>query len=249
MKVVIIEDEHRAAQRLEKLIQLIAPEMEVVERIDSVRDAIEYFENHQDYSLIFSDIQLADGLCFKIFENVKITCPVIFTTAYDKYAIDAFKANGIDYLLKPIEEDRLKQAIQKLKNFTSPIQIDQLFELAKKMQKPAYKSRFMIKVGEIIKSIGVDNILLFYSLEKATFLLTNDRRSYVVDHSLDHLDTILDPDLFFRINRKYILSIKACTKIHSWTNSRLTVIIEGFDEEQIIVARERVRDFKVWLDR
>ncbi len=249
MNVLILEDESRAASYLERLLLKTAPEMKVMARIESVRDAVPYLSAHSDISLIFSDVQLADGLSFEIFGQVAVNCPIIFTTAYDHYAIEAFKTNGIDYLLKPVEEERLKQAIEKAKQFSPVLALEKLLSISKQTEGKAYKSRFMVKVGDKIKSIPMEEILAFYSLDKATYIHTLSNRDYVIDYSIDQLEPILDPEACFRINRKYIVSIRACTSILAWTNSRLRLKIDGIQDDDIIVARERVQDFKEWLDR
>jgi DNA-binding LytR/AlgR family response regulator len=249
MKVIILEDESRAANYLERLLQKVAPEMKVVAKIESVREAVPYLQSNLDIALIFSDVQLADGLSFEIFKQVSVKCPIIFTTAYDHYAIEAFRTNGIDYLLKPVEEDRLRKAIEKTKLFTSSLALEKLLMLGNAVSAKTYKTRFMVKVGDKIKSVQTDEILAFYSLEKATYLHTTSNRDYSIDYSIDQLETLIDPAICFRINRKYIVSIKACTNILAWTNSRLRLKIEGINDEDIIVARERVQDFKDWLDR
>ncbi len=247
MNVVILEDEQRAANRLELLINKLAPEMTVVAVFESVRDAIDYFKADSNISLVVADIQLADGLSFEIFDQVNIACPIIFTTAYDQYAIEAFKTNGIDYLLKPIEEERLQKAFVKLKSIQKPLALDQIALLMNAMNKPPYKNRFMIKVGDKIKSIEIDKVLAFYSLEKATYLFTDEQRSYVIDYSLEQLEQLINPEKFFRINRKFMVSHKACNDLVAWTNSRILLKIKGFTDK-IIVARERVSEFKAWLD-
>ncbi|MCP4551747.1 MAG: response regulator transcription factor [Bacteroidetes bacterium] len=247
MKVVILEDEQRAAHRLQLLIEKLAPEMEIVGVFESVRDAVKFFKSDSDIALVFADIQLVDGLSFEVFSQVEINCPIIFTTAYDQYAIEAFKTNGIDYLLKPIEEARLQQALDKLKTIQKPLALDQLATLMTAIQKPSFKNRFMIKVGDKIKSIESDKIFAFYSMEKASFLFTDEQRSYVIDYSLENLERLIDPSKFFKINRKFMVSHQACADILSWSNSRLRLKIDGLDEE-IIVARERVAEFKNWLD-
>jgi DNA-binding LytR/AlgR family response regulator len=249
MKVIILEDETRAANYIERLIQKVAPEMKVVAKIETVRDAVPFLKSHSDIELIFSDVQLADGLSFEIFGQVQVKCPIIFTTAYDHYAIEAFKTNGIDYLLKPVEEGRLQQAIVKVKQFSPSLALEKLLSITNAGATKTYKSRFMIKVGDKIKSIPIEEILAFYSLEKATYLHTTSNRDYCIDYSVDQLESLLDPGACFRINRKYIVSIKACTNILAWTNSRLRLKIEGIADDDIIVARERVQDFKEWLDR
>jgi DNA-binding LytR/AlgR family response regulator len=180
---------------------------------------------------------------------VAVNCPIIFTTAYDHYAIEAFKTNGIDYLLKPIEEDRLRQAIEKAKHFSPGLVLEKLLTMNKPTSEKTYKSRFMVKVGDKIKSVPVEEILVFYSQEKASFIRTSDAHTYCIDYALDQLEPMLDPEKYFRINRKYIVSIDACTNILAWTNSRLRLKIDGIDDSDIIVARERVVEFKNWLDR
>jgi len=248
MNVIILEDEARAASYLERLILKVAPEFKVIARLESVREAVPFLKSHSGIDLIFSDVQLADGLSFDIFGQVAVKCPIIFTTAYDHYAIEAFKTNGIDYLLKPVEEERLRQAIEKINLFSPSVSLEKLLTITNAGAAKTYKSRFMVKIGDKIKSIPVDEILAFYSLEKATYIHTSTNRDYCIDYSIDQLETLLDPAYCFRINRKYIVSIKACTNILAWTNSRLRLKIEGIDDDDIIVARERVQDFKEWLD-
>jgi len=248
MKVIILEDENRAANLLERLLSKVAPHMMVIAKLESVRDGVKYLLNNVEPDLIFSDIQLSDGLSFEIYNQVIVNCPIIFTTAYDHYAVEAFKTNGIDYLLKPIEEDRLRQAIEKARHFTPEVILQKILSISNSASGKAYKSRFMVKVGDKIKSIPVEGILVFYS-QKASFILTSDRRTYSIDYTLDQLEPLLDPQTYFRINRKYIVSINACSNILSWSNSRLRLKIEGTDDPDIIVARERVQEFKNWLDR
>lgn len=249
MNILILEDETRAANHLERLLAKVAPEMTVVSRIESVRDGIKYLRNNPEPELIFSDIQLADGLSFEIYKLVSVQCPIIFTTAYDHYAIEAFQTNGIDYLLKPIEEERLRQAIEKVKHFSRGLVLEKILSLTNPTSEKVYKSRFMVKVGDKIKSVPVEEILAFYSQEKASFIRTTDAHTYCIDYALDQLEPMLDPEKYFRINRKYIVSIGACTNILAWTNSRLRLKIDGIDDSDIIVARERVQEFKNWLDR
>jgi len=250
MRAVIIEDEPRAARRLDALIKKVAPSIEVLAHIESITDAIEFFNSTPDIDLVFSDIQLADGLSFEIFKNLTSIPPVIFTTAYDQYAIKAFKNNGIDYILKPIDEEELKNAITKLNSFVKPTVDSQILAaLANQLNggNKTYKDRFMVKVGQHLKSITCHQIQAFYSLEKATYIFTGDARNYILDHSLDYLQETINPAKFFRINRKFILNIDAKFEITAWTNSRLKISIPGYNQEEIIVARNRVKDFKQWL--
>jgi len=248
MKVIILEDENRAASLLERLLAKVAPHMMVVAKLESIRDGVKYLQNNPEPDLIFSDIQLADGLSFEIYNQVAVRCPIIFTTAYDHYAIEAFKTNGIDYLLKPIEEERLTQAIEKARHFSPGLVLEKILSASNQASAKSYKSRFMVKVGDKIKSIPAEEIMVFYS-QKASFILTTDKHTYCIDYTLDQLEPMLDPETYFRINRKYIVSINACTHILAWSNSRLRLKIEGTDDPDIIVARERVQEFKNWLDR
>lgn len=249
MKIIILEDETRAANHLERLLAKVAPGITVVARLESVRDGLKYLQNNLEPELIFSDIQLADGLSFEIYKQVAVRCPIIFTTAYDHYAIEAFQTNGIDYLLKPIEEERLRQSIEKARHFSPGLALEKLLAMNNSTSEKAYKSRFMVKVGDKIKSVPVDDILVFYSQEKASFIRTTNAHTYCIDYALDQLEPMLDPEKYFRINRKYIVSINACNNILAWTNSRLRLKIDGIDDTDIIVARERVMEFKMWLDR
>jgi len=247
MNVIIIEDEVRAANQLERLIGAVSSEMQIIKKIESVRESVEYL-HHNKPDLIFSDVQLADGLSFEIYEQVKVNCPIIFTTAYDQYAIEAFKTNGVDYLLKPVEEDRLKHAIQKVKNLSVTPNLQQLLNQALGAGSKQVKSRFLVKAGDRIKTIPIEEIKAIYSENKATFILNNADRSYAIDYSMDEVANMIDDDKFFRVNRSVIVSIEACEHILAWSNSRLKITIEGLDEPAI-VAREKVKEFKQWLDR
>lgn len=248
MKVFIIEDEARAADLLQQILMEIDSDIRIIGRAESIHEAISLLNNLQP-ELIFSDIQLEDGLSFEIFEQVEIRCPIVFTTAYDQYAIEAFKTNGIDYLLKPVEPSRLRQSLNKVKKLSPNLYLNDILALANSPlhQQQKYKSRFVIKVGERIKSIGIDEIQAFFSHENGTYLLTSDGRRYPIDYSLDHIDGMLNPETYFRISRKFIISIDACQDIVAWSNSRLKVQLKGVEDQMAIVARERVQLFKSWL--
>jgi DNA-binding LytR/AlgR family response regulator len=248
MKIVILEDESRAVNHLKRLIGEVAPHMELIGTFETVHEAIEFLEQDPQVDLIFSDVQLADGTSFEVFSKVHVPCPIIFTTAYDTYAIEAFNTNGIDYLLKPIEGKRLQQAIEKARGFSTGKELDTLVSLISHRGSRSYKSRFMVKVGEKIRTIKVEDILAFYSFERTTYLFTSDHRNYIIDYSIEELESMLDPARYFRINRKYVVSIEACSQIIAWSNSRLKIDIEGIDDQKIVVARERVKEFKNWLD-
>jgi len=221
--------------------------------IDSVSGAVEWFQQNPVPDLVFMDIQLADGLSFEIFEKTKVLCPVIFTTAYEEYAIKAFKVNSVDYLLKPIAYNEMEAAFQKFGNSVQSVQASpavtlELLNKVKEMLRKQYKTRFVIKVGEHLKSITIEDILFFYSLEKATFLCTSDFKTYLVDYSLDRISEMVDEHRFFRINRKYILSNQSIADIIYYSNSRLKIKLKKPGEESIIVSRDKVPAFKEWLD-
>jgi DNA-binding LytR/AlgR family response regulator len=252
-RILLIEDEKPAAEWLRQLILKFNPDISIMAVCDSVNSAVEWFQQNPAPDLAFMDIQLADGLSFEIFERTKVGCPVIFTTAYEEYAIKAFKVNSVDYLLKPISFDELVNAFQKFGNQTKRVSSApeitlELLSKVKEMLHKQYKTRFVIKVGEHLKSIPVEDILFFYSLEKASFLCTSEFKSYLVDYSLDHISEMVDEHRFFRINRKYILSNNSISDIVFYSNSRLKIKLKKPDEEGIIVSRDKVAAFKEWLD-
>lgn len=251
MRVLIIEDEPQAAARIERLIKELVPSALILDKLDSVKRAVEWFSKNPKPDLALMDIQLADGLSFKIFEHVEIRCPVIFTTAYDEYALKAFKVNSIDYILKPVDRDELNNALVKLTTLTKRDNTDSLQEninqvinlLSKK-----FKERFIVKVGEHLHTIQVKDIIYFYSHDKTTFCVTLEGRTMIIDFSLEQLETMLDPEIHFRVNRKYLIKLAAIKDIITYTNSRLRLILLASTDNDIIVARERVQEFKQWLD-
>lgn len=253
MNVLIVEDEPQAAQRLEKLMKELEPDAAVVDKIDTVKRAVQWLQQHEAPDLILMDIQLADGISFMIFEQHTITSPVIFTTAYDAYALKAFKVNSIDYILKPVDKDELRAALTKLKALVrsqpdTKILLENIGQTIRELTK-RFKSRFVIKVGEHLKTVEVDNILFFYSQDKTTFCMTTDNRNLILDYTLEQLEEMIDPSKFFRINRKYYVAANAIQDIISYTNSRLKLVLKYSQDNEIIVARERVQEFKDWLDR
>jgi DNA-binding LytR/AlgR family response regulator len=253
MKVIVIEDEPQAAERIISLLKELEPGWQVVHTFDSVKRSIVYFNASPACDLIFMDIQLADGLSFEIFERAKVNAPVIFTTAYNEYALKAFKVNSIDYLLKPVDKEELRAALKKYRNLTqsdsAPDKMMESIAAAMNMLTKKYKERFIVKVGEHLKSIEVSEILFFLSQEKTTFAQTRDGRKHILDFTLDQLEDIADPDKFFRINRKYLVSVSAIQDMINHTNSRLKLILKSSDDNDVIVARERVQEFKEWMDR
>jgi len=253
MKILIIEDEPLAVDRLESLIQQLSPGSVIVGKIDSVKRASEFLSNKSSVDLIFMDIQLADGLSFEIFEKVDVKAPVIFTTAYNEYALKAFKVNSIDYILKPVDKEELSASFKKYDKLVNrEIPHDKMIEsigYAMQMLTKKYKERFVVKVGERLKSVEVKDILFFYSLEKATFAQTTDVRKHILDFTLDQLEGLIDPARFFRINRKYFVAVDSIQDMISYTNSRLKLVLKTSDDPEVIVSRERVQEFKEWLDK
>ncbi|PHS61818.1 MAG: DNA-binding response regulator [Flavobacterium sp.] len=250
MKTLIIEDEKPSARRLQRMLEKLG--VPVNQMLHSVEESIEWFSNNEHPDLIFLDIQLSDGLSFDIFDAVQIKSAIIFTTAFDEYALKAFKLNSIDYLLKPIDEEELKVAVekyQKLKPQTHNVQLN--FEDIKKLlSNPLdrdYKKRFTVKIGQHIKMIPVDEIECFYSENKGTYAHTTGGRNYLLDTTLEQLEQELSPKVFFRISRKFYININAIKDIISYTNSRLELKLNSNLDQEVIVARERVKDFKLWL--
>jgi DNA-binding LytR/AlgR family response regulator len=254
-KALIIEDEKPAAEHLQRLLSLVDIKIEILKTLSSIDEALCWFENNPLPDLIFLDIQLSDGLSFEIFNHINITCPVIFTTAYEEYAIKAFKVNSIDYLLKPIGLEDLQYAIDQFTsinynsvgdyNQTLRFKVDQVMNLLTNK----FKSRFVVNVGMHIRSVEVEKINLFFSLEKSTFLLENTGKTYDIDYSLDQIEKLVDPRYFFRISRKYIVNINAIADIISYSNSRLNLKVVNSKDDGILVSRTRLKEFRTWLER
>jgi two-component system, LytTR family, response regulator LytT len=251
LRILLIEDEDPAARRLQKMILEIEAGAVIPGNIVSVASGIEWFASNPMPDLIFSDIQLSDGLSFEIFKEQDITCPVIFTTAYDQYAIEAFKVNSIDYLLKPIKKEDLESAFKKFRKLSgtgsNALNIDKLLQTLQPALKPEYKKRFVVKYGEHIKTINIEEVVYFYTEDKINFLCTKDGRRFVVDFNLDALDSMLDPKIFFRINRQYIIAIHAIGDMLSYSKSRVLIKLNPPAKHETIVSTERSADFKHWL--
>jgi DNA-binding LytR/AlgR family response regulator len=268
LTALIVEDEPLAARRLADLLARQPLPVQVLGTAESVKQAVALLASSAP-DVLFLDIHLADGLSFELFEQAQVRCPVIFTTAYDQYALQAFKVNSVDYLLKPIDEDELTAALRKLRERSYPAGLPAasptapappafdpalLAQLVQHMQQAApvasYKTQFVVRVGEHLKVVPVEQIAYFFSLEKATFLQTTEGRKFVVDYTMDQLEGLLDPRRFFRLNRAYLAQQTAIQDIIHYTNSRLqTVLKPAAPDAQVLVSREKVNVFKSWLDR
>lgn len=249
MKILLIEDEDPAAKRLQKMLKEIEPDAEVSDNIVSIASAVKWFNENALPDLIISDIQLSDGLSFEIFKAIEILCPVIFTTAYDQYAIEAFKVNSIDYLLKPIKKEELGNAITKYKKTKPAAPSIDINQLLKTFNNPAaaYKQRFVVRYGEHIKTITIEEVAFFYTEDKINFLTTKEGRRFTIDFNLDTLESMLDPKTFFRINRQYIISIQSIAEMFSYSKSRVLIKLNPPAKHETVVSTERSADFKLWL--
>ncbi len=256
MHVLIIEDEQPAAEQLERLIRRYDASIQVVGRLDSVAKVKAWFQAPPSaVDLVFMDVQLTDGLSFEAFGEVAIQKPIIFTTAFGEYALRAFQSSGIDYLLKPITFEALSGSLRKLEMIRSslappstPGQLERLGEALRLLQKPAYKSRFMVRLGDHIHSVTTDAVALFYAVDRDVFLLTNQRRKYIIDYKLEELEELLDPARFFRVNRTFIVGIAAVADVVVYSSSRLLIRLHLDFDREIVVSRERVAPFKEWFN-
>lgn len=253
MNAIIIEDEKPSARRLNRMITQLGITPQVM--LHSVHESVEYLLNNPAPDLIFLDIQLSDGLSFEIFDQVQVDSAIIFTTAYDEYALQAFKLNSIDYLLKPIDQDELKEAVMRFELRFRESKKNQLIdfnEIAKMLGNPVdriYKKRYTAQVGEHLKLFHTDEVQLFYSENKGSYLNLENGRNYLINGKLESIEKDLDPAQFFRISRQAIINVHAITDMISYTNSRLRVKVNSFNEFDLIVSRERVKSFKNWLEK
>ncbi|MFZ4613483.1 MAG: LytR/AlgR family response regulator transcription factor [Bacteroidia bacterium] len=252
MKVLIVEDEPLSAEHLIRTLNKVDKNIQVIKTLDSISNTVKFLSQEFELDLIFLDIHIADGNSFEIFSKINIDVPIIFTTAFNEYAIKAFKLNSIDYLLKPIGFDDLNNAIAKyykLKSSNQKTFQKEKIENAISILTKNYKSRFLVKLGETISSIKIEDISFFIAEDGITLLVNNEGKRYPVDYSMDALEALISPDSFFRINRKVLVNINKIQQVHTYFNSRLKLAIKNLHEEESIVSRERVNDFKLWLDR
>ncbi|MDO9254278.1 MAG: LytTR family DNA-binding domain-containing protein [Bacteroidales bacterium] len=255
MKILIVEDEELAAERLAQLVKEIEPDAMISGPIDTVVAAIAHLKTNPVYDLILLDIQLADGKSFSIFEDFEIVTPVIFTTAYDEYALQAFELNSIDYLLKPVNREKLKSSLGKFRKlkeyYGAGNPNNQLYEMIRNLKTPeksSYKDRFLISKGDAMVPVKISEIACFYAEDKEVFLLTHDNKRHIIPHTIEELSEKLDPKLFFRVNRQFIVSSEAVYKVHNYFNFKLKVEIKAYPKLEIIVSRPKVSAFKAWMN-
>jgi two-component system response regulator LytT len=250
MTTIIIEDEKPAARLLQRKLEKLGVEVTVM--LHSVAESLEWFSQNKHPDLIFLDIQLSDGLSFEIFEKADIPSAIIFTTAYDEYALKAFKLNSVDYLLKPIDEEDLEAAIVKFRSRTQPaenvtVDFDQIRKMFAAPSVKEYRKRFTVKIGQHLKVVGADEVECIYSENKGTYIHTFDNRDYLVEPTLEVLEQELDPAVFFRVGRKFIVAMRAVREITVYSNSRLKIMLPTYKGDEVIVSREKVSAFKSWL--
>jgi two-component system LytT family response regulator len=250
MRILIIEDETPAADRLKKMILEFEPQAEIISNLVSISSSVKWLKENTAPDLIFMDIHLSDGDSFQIFNELEITTPVVFVTAYDQYALEAFKVNSIDYLLKPVKKDDLSRAIDKYKQRGSS-NMQQMMEMLKQMNiapsKKEMQKRIIIRYGDTIKMVEISDVAYFYTEDKINFLCTKDNIRYPIDQNLDELESMVDDAVFFRINRQYIININSIDKMLAWSKSRVKVILKPACEHETIVSTERSPHFKEWL--
>ena len=251
MNLLIVEDENLAARRIRKMAEELDPRVNVAGMTDCIESTVEWLQNNEAPDLILMDIELADGQCFEIFNQVKVTSPIIFTTAYDEHAIRAFKLNSIDYLLKPVNAEDLRSAYEKFISLHKPAPVNydltSLVNALRNDNQSTFKQRFLIKHGQKLIPVETGSIAYFYTEDKVSFLKTFQDQRYMVDHSLDELEKMLDPRSFFRANRQFIICPRALDGIHHHFNGKLKVMLKPSTGEEVFVSRERAGDFKTWL--
>jgi len=250
MRVIIIEDEIPAANRLAKMLQSITDELEVVKKIDSVEAAVKFLGSAENIDLIFMDIQLADGLSFDIFQQTQVKAPVVFTTAFDQYTLKAFKVNSIDYLLKPIDEKELEQAVEKYRQLYHQIEnglSEKILKMVKEMNTVRYKERLLIKRGQQLSYLKTESTAYCYADGKLCYAVDFTNNKYMLESNLSQLEEQLQPNKFYRINRQLLVNIEAVSKVHTWLGGRLKVDLLPSTNTDTVVSRERVNGFKDWL--
>lgn len=248
MNIVIIEDEQLAAEKLERYLLKYNAKIKILIVLTSIYEAVHWFQNNSNYDVVFMDIQLTDGLSFEVFNQTKINKPVIFATAFDEYAIDAFKVNSIDYVLKPITFTDISQAMNKLKSMPTIFSAEKVSNIDKIVKTKKEKDRFLVRLGNHIHSIKTAEIALFFAEGRTVYLVTKEHKKFIIDFKLEEIEQIIKSSLFFRVNRSFIININEIKDVIVYANSRLKITPKVKLEKEIIVSREKVNTFKTWLE-
>lgn len=252
MKILIIEDELPALRRLSKMLLELLPSAEILGTADTIDGAVALFTKHPEAELALMDIELADGQSFEIFNRVPVKIPIIFTTAYDEFALKAFKVNSIDYLLKPIDPEELKQALDKFKRLhpaSTALNVEALLDSINNKSETNHKQRFLVKTGQKYVSIHISEVAYFNASEKVVYIITKEQKKYIIDYTLDELEGMVNPKVFFRLNRQYLSQIEAIESISSYFNGKLKIQLNPMVSEEVLVSRERASEFKQWLNQ
>lgn len=248
MNIVIIEDEQLAAEKLERYLLKYNDQIKILIVLTSIYEAVHWFQNNSNYDVVFMDIQLTDGLSFEVFNQTKINKPVIFATAFDEYAIDAFKVNSIDYVLKPITFTDISQAMNKLKSMPTIFSAEKVSNIDKIVKTKKEKDRFLVRLGNHIHSIKTAEIALFFAEGRTVYLVTKEHKKFIIDFKLEEIEQMIKSSLFFRVNRSFIININEIKDVIVYANSRLKITPKVKLEKEIIVSREKVNTFKTWLE-
>ena len=254
MKILIVEDEELAVKKLQKTLTAVDAHANVVGIADSIKSAVDWLQENPAPDLILMDIELSDGQSFEIFNLTEVKSPVIFTTSYDEYALKAFKVNSLDYLLKPIQKEELQAALSKFQKLkvagNADINIDSLVkELQQKLQPKEYRKRFLVKLGQKLVSVEIDEIAYFYSDGRLNFFKTSDNKKFVVDYTMDELEEMLDPEKYFRVSRSFYVSVNSIDKIDDYFGNRLILQLQPAVDKEALVSREKVTEFKKWMGK
>lgn len=252
MKILIIEDELPALRRLSKMLLELLPSAEILGTADTIDGAVALFTKHPEAELTLMDIELADGQSFEIFNRVPVKIPIIFTTAYDEFALKAFKVNSIDYLLKPIDPEELKQALDKFNRLhpaSTALNVEALLDSINNKSETNHKQRFLIKTGQKYLSIHISEVAYFNASEKVVYIITKEQKKYIIDYTLDELEGMVNPKVFFRLNRQFLSQIEAIESISSYFNGKLKIHLNPMVSEEVLVSRERASEFKQWLNQ
>lgn len=258
MKILIVEDEDLAVKKLQKTLQAVGDDLDIVATTDSISASVDWLRHNPQPDLILMDIELADGQSFEIFNLIEVRSPVIFTTSYDEFALKAFKVNSVDYLLKPIQKDELEAAISKFRSMKQAYApateegqgIQALVrELQQSLRNKEYRKRFLVKHAQKLVSVEVKDIAYFYSDDRLNFFKTYDDKKFVIDYTIDDIEQMVDPDQFFRINRSFLVSVKSIDQIHDYFGNRLKLALKPVIDKEALVSREKVSDFKSWMGK